>query len=70
MARAEIQILLTQMKLLEEQLVSIEKQLVTLAKQMTDFDLFLSVPGIGENTVVEILSEIGAFSHYRVHAKS
>lgn len=65
MARAEIHILLTQMKLYEEQLESIEKQLVTLAKQMTDFDLFLSVPGIGENTVVKILSEIGAFSHYK-----
>ncbi len=64
MARFEIATLLRQRKLLQTDLDAITVQLEELAKQMTDYEYLSSVPGIGDATIVELLSEIGSFTQY------
>ncbi|MDX5476547.1 MAG: IS110 family transposase [Bacillaceae bacterium] len=64
MARYEIATLISQFNLLSQQLVELSQKLSELASQLTEYEFILSVPGIGENTVVELLSEIGSFTHY------
>lgn len=64
MARFEIASLLRQLKLLQADLDALTVQLEELAKQMTDYEYLASVPGIGDATIVELLSEIGTFTQY------
>ena len=64
MARFEIATLLRQRKLIQTDLDKLTAQLEELAKQMTDYDYLASVPGIGEATIVELLSEIGSLTQY------
>lgn len=64
MARFEIATLISQVKLMQAQLDELTAQLSELAKQMTDYDYLASVPGIGDVTIVELLSEVGSFTQY------
>lgn len=64
MARLEMTTLLSQVRLMKVQLTELTAQLTELAKQMTDYDYLASVPGIGDATVVELLSEVGSFTQY------
>lgn len=64
MARYEIATLITQFNLLSQQLEDLSLKLCELASELTEYEYILSVPGLGENTVVELLSEIGSFTHY------
>lgn len=64
MAKYEIATLLSQHKLLQTQLDELTAQLVELAKQMTDYDYLASVPGIGDVTIVDLLSEVGSLTQY------
>ena len=64
MARFEIATLLRQRKLIQTDLDKLTAQLEELAKQMTDYDYLASVPGIGDATIVELLSEIGSLTQY------
>lgn len=64
MAKYEIATLLSQHKLLQAQLNELTAQLVELAKQMTDYDYLASVPGIGDVTIVDLLSEVGSLTQY------
>ncbi|WP_341300504.1 IS110 family transposase [Lysinibacillus sp. FSL H8-0500] len=64
MARFEITTLLSQHKLMQAQLNELTAQLLELAKQMTDYDYLASVPGIGDITIVELLSEVGSLTQY------
>lgn len=64
MAKYEIATLLSQIKLMQAQLDELTVQLTTLAKQMTDYEYLASVPGIGDVTIVELLSEVGSFTQY------
>ena len=64
MARFEITSLIRQIKLLQGDLDALTVQLEELAKQMTDYEYLASVPGIGDATIVELLSEIGTFTQY------
>jgi len=64
MAKYEIATLLSQIKLMQAQLDELTVQLTELAKQMTDYDYLASVPGIGDVTVVDLLSEVGSLSQY------
>ena len=64
MAKLEIATLLSQVKLMQAQLDELTAQLIELAKQMTDYDYLASVPGIGDVTIVELLSEVGSLTQY------
>lgn len=64
MARIEIATLLQQHYLMQEQLNTLTEQLIELAKQMTDYDYLSSVPGIGDVTIVDLLSEVGSLTQY------
>ena len=64
MARFEIASLIRKLKLLLADLDALTVQLEELAKQMTDYEYLASVPGIGDATIVELLSEIGTFTQY------
>ena len=64
MAKREIATLLSQYKLMQTQLDELTSQLVELAKQMADYDYLASVPGIGDVTIVDLLSEVGSLTQY------
>lgn len=64
MARLEIATLLQQHHLLQQQLDTLTEQLTELAKQMTEYEYFASVPGIGDGTIVDLLSEVGSLTNY------
>jgi len=64
MARIEIATLLSQYQLMQAQLDELTAQLIELAKQMTDYAYLASVPGIGDVTIVELLSEVGSLTQY------
>ena len=64
MAKLEIATLLSQMKLMQAQLDELTAQLIELAKQMTDYEYLASVPGIGDVTIVDLLSEVGSLTQY------
>ena len=64
MAKFEIATLLSQVKLMQAQLDELTAQLMELAKQMTDYGYLASVPGIGDVTIVELLSEVGSLTQY------
>ncbi|KGX84689.1 IS110 family RNA-guided transposase [Pontibacillus litoralis] len=64
MARLEIATLLSQYQLMQGQLDKLTAQLIELAKQMTDYEYLASVPGIGDVTIVELLSEVGSLTQY------
>lgn len=64
MARVEIDCLLTQLALYETQLNELASESIELAKQLPDFDYLVSVPGICELTVAELLAETGSLKKY------
>ena len=64
MARLEIATLLSQFKLMQNQLDALTAQCIELAKQMPDYEYLSSVPGMGDNTIVELLSEVGSLTQY------
>lgn len=64
MARVEIDYLLTQLELYETQLNELASESIELAKQLPDFDYLVSVPGICELTVAELLAETGSLKKY------
>ncbi|WP_341299573.1 IS110 family transposase [Lysinibacillus sp. FSL H8-0500] len=64
MARVEIATLLAQYQLMQAQLDELTAQLVELAKQMTDYEYLASVPGMGDVTIVNFLSEVGSLTQY------
>jgi len=64
MARIEINLLIAQYELLQAQLENVSEQLKEKAKELTDYHHLLSVPGIGEETIIDLLAETGSLSHY------
>lgn len=64
MAKFEIATLLSQYKMMQAQLDELTAQLVELAKQMTEYQYLASVPGIGDVTIVDLLSEVGSLAQY------
>lgn len=50
---------------MQAQLDELTIQLIELAKQMTDYDYIASVPGIGDITIVDLLSEVGSLTQYQ-----
>lgn len=64
MARLEIATLLRQYRLLEEEIEMINSHLAELAKSTEEYVYLTSVPGLGDATIVDLLSEVGSFSQY------
>ncbi|MDF1999158.1 IS110 family transposase, partial [Peribacillus frigoritolerans] len=64
MARHEIATLLRQYRLLENEIESINSQLSEMAQTTMEYELLASVPGLGDATIVDLLSEVGSFSLY------
>ena len=64
MARFEIATLIRQYRLLEEEIEEVNSQLAELAKTTGEYVYLSTVPGLGDATIVDLLSEVGSFSHY------
>jgi len=64
MARHEIATLLRQYRLLENEIASVNSQLAEMAQTTMEYELLSSVPGLGDATIVDLLSEVGSFSLY------
>ena len=64
MARFEIATLIRQYRLLVEEIEVVNSQLAELAKSTEEYVYLSSVPGLGDATIVDLLSEVGSFSHY------
>lgn len=64
MARIEIATLVRRYHQLEQEMECITQQLVTLIETSVEYEWLSTVPGLGDTTIVDLLAEIGSFSHY------
>lgn len=64
MARIEIATLVSRYHQLEEDIENITGHLVELVKTSVEYEWLSTVPGLGDTTIVDLLAEIGSFSHY------
>ena len=64
MARIEIATLVRRYHQLEQEIESITQHLVELIKTSVEYEWLSTVPGLGDTTIVDLLAEIGSFSHY------
>lgn len=64
MARIEIATLVRRYRQLEEEIEALKEKLTTLVQTSVEYEWLQSVPGLGDTTIVDLLSEIGSFSHY------
>lgn len=65
MARIEIATLLRRYHQLEHEIESLTQQLTELIQTSVEYELLKTVPGLGDATIIDLLSEIGSFSHYQ-----
>jgi transposase len=65
MARKEIHALLDQLDLYDAQIEAITRELIERAKSLPEFDSLVSVPGISETTIAELLAETGSLKQYK-----
>jgi transposase len=64
MARHEIATLLRQYRLLEGEIEAVNSQLAEMARATAEYEFLNSVPGLGDATIVDLLSEVGSFTLY------
>ncbi|MBD8071640.1 IS110 family transposase [Bacillus sp. PS06] len=64
MARIEIATMVRRYHQLEQDIESITEQLVKLVQTSVEYEWLSTVPGLGDTTIVDLLAEIGSFSHY------
>ncbi|MCM3567339.1 transposase, partial [Neobacillus mesonae] len=64
MARIEIATLVRRYYQLEQDIESITGHLVKLVKTSVEYEWLSTVPGLGDTTIIDLLAEIGSFSHY------
>ncbi|MGR5963801.1 IS110 family transposase [Bacillus cereus] len=65
MARIEIATLVRRYRQLEHEIQELTNKLTDLAKTSVEYEWLSTVPGLGDRTIVELLSEIGSFSYYQ-----
>ena len=65
MARLEIATYVRRYRELEEDIKDLSLQLTELIQTSVEYEVLTSVPGLGDATIVDLLSEIGSFSHYQ-----
>ncbi len=64
MAKLEIATLVQRYLQVEKEIQALEAQLVTLTQTSAEYEWLQTVPGLGDKTIIDLLSEIGSFSHY------
>jgi len=64
LAQHEIATLLRQYRLLETEIETVNNQLADMAQTTMEYEILASVPGLGDATIVDLLSEVGSFSLY------
>lgn len=64
MARIEITTLVRRYRQLEQEIDSLQEQLKELVQASVEYEWLQTVSGLGDATIVDLLSEIGSFSHY------
>ena len=64
MARIEIATLVQRYRQLEKELESLQEQLTEFIQATVEYEYLQTVPGLGDATIIDLLSEIGSFAHY------
>lgn len=64
MARTEIITLVRRYHQIEKELQELEEQLIELVRASAEYEWLQTVPGLGDKTIIDLLSEIGSFAHY------
>lgn len=64
MARIEIATLVRRYHQLEQEIESITQHLIELVQTSVEYQSLSTVQGLGDSTIVDLLAEIGSFSHY------
>ena len=64
MARIEITTLIQRYRQLEKELESLQEKLTELIQTTEEYEYLQTVPGLGDATIIDLLSEIGSFAHY------
>ncbi len=64
MARTEITTLVQRYRQLEKELESLQEKLTELIQATEEYKYLKTVPGLGDATIIDLLSEIGSFAHY------
>ncbi len=65
MAQREIATLLSRYRQLELELNDLTLELEAMIQETAEYEYLSTVPGLGTPTIIDLLSEIGSFSHYR-----
>lgn len=65
MARIEITTLVRRYRQLEQEIAMLTEQLIVLAQTTVEYEWLQTIPGLGDATIVELLSEIGSFAQYQ-----
>lgn len=65
MARIEIATLVQRYHQLEKELESLQEKLTEIVQASAEYEWLKTVPGLGDATLTDLLSEIGSFSHYQ-----
>ncbi|MFC6604847.1 IS110 family transposase [Ectobacillus funiculus] len=65
MARIEIATLVRRYRQLEYEIQELTSQLTEMTQASVEYEWLSTVPGLGDATIVDLLSEIGSFSHYK-----
>ncbi|MCA1013036.1 IS110 family transposase [Halobacillus halophilus] len=65
MARFEIATLVDQFLLVERRLEDVNNRLEELVIQLEEFEYLESIPGIGKNTVIDLIAETGSLKQYK-----
>ncbi|MEY9977866.1 transposase [Lysinibacillus sp. RC79] len=64
LAQHEIATLLRQYRLLETEIETLNEQLAAMAQITIEYEILASIPGLGDVTIVDLLSDVGSFSLY------
>jgi transposase len=65
MARIEITSLVRRYRQLEQEIAALTEELTALAQTAEDYQWLQTISGLGDATIVELLSEIGSFHQYQ-----
>lgn len=64
MARIEIATLVQRYRQLVKELESLQEQLTVFVQDTVEYEYLQTVPGLGDPTIIDLLSEVGSFAHY------
>ncbi|ASS91129.1 MULTISPECIES: IS110 family transposase [Aeribacillus] len=65
MARIEIATLVRRYRQLEQEIATLTEELTALAQTTAEYEWLQTIPGLGDATIIELLSEIGSFAQYQ-----